>query len=240
VLASAEFEDRLRAAGFPRVAGCDEAGRGALAGPLVAAAVVLPEGCPIEGLADSKLLTPARREELAAEIRGCALSHVVVWASVDSIDRTGVHRANLALLQRALRSLPGGYDYALSDGFGLPEETAPVLGVRKGDQVARCVAAASILAKTTRDRMLVKASKRFPGYGFERHKGYGTGEHWRALQALGPTPYHRRSFTGVASPRGWHDVSGNSIPSAHDAVMVEDPAADAVVVDLVTGLEDGA
>ena len=202
MLASAVYEDRLRAVGFARVAGCDEAGRGALAGPLVAAAVVLPEDCGIEGLADSKLLAPARREELAHQIRLRADAVAVVWAGPERIDRFGLQRTNLELLARALRSLPGGFDYGLADGFPIGQEVpAPVLGVRKGDQVAACVAAASILAKVTRDRMLVRAARRFPGYGLERHKGYGTDEHWAALRALGPSAYHRRSFTGVADPR---------------------------------------
>jgi len=202
VFATAVFEDQLRDAGFPRVAGCDEAGRGALAGPLVAAAVVLPPACPIEGLADSKLLTPPRRAELAEQIREHAVAHAVVWAGPASIDRDGIQRTNLELLARALRSLPGGFDYGLADGFGLTcDLPAPVLGVRKGDRVAQCVAAASILAKVTRDRMLIRAARRFPRYGFERHKGYGTDEHWAALRAHGPSAYHRRSFTGVADPR---------------------------------------
>ena len=220
MLATAAFEDRLRAAGFARVAGCDEAGRGALAGPLVAAAVVLPEGCAVEGLADSKLLAPARRAELDAEIRAVAVSFAVVRVGPERIDRTGVHIANLALLAKALRSLPGGYDYALSDGFGLRHEVpAPVLGVRKGDQVAQCVAAASILAKVARDRMMVRAARRYPGYGFERHKGYGTDEHWAALLAIGPSPYHRRSFTGVASPHPLGPTRGPHTSEIPDPVI---------------------
>jgi len=198
--ATAMFEDRLRDAGFARVAGVDEAGRGALAGPLVAAAVILPSGCPIQGLADSKLLSPERRLELAAEIQAHALAIAVVRVGPDTIDRTGLQRANIALLARALRELEGGYDYALADGFPLPRMPAPVLGVRKGDQVAACVAAASIVAKVTRDKIMTGAARRFRGYGFQRHKGYGTDEHWAALRALGPSPYHRHSFTGVAAP----------------------------------------
>jgi len=200
VLASAVFEDRLRDAGFGRVAGADEAGRGALAGPLVAAAVVLPAGHAIHGLADSKLLTPARRTELAAQIEQAALAISVARVSPERIDAHGLHRCNLALLARVLRTLPGGYDYALADGFPIPRMPAPVLGVRKGDQVVACVAAASIIAKVTRDRIMTRAARRYPGYGFERHKGYGTDEHWAALRALGPTAYHRYSFAGVAAP----------------------------------------
>jgi ribonuclease HII len=198
--ATALFEDRLRDAGFGRVAGVDEAGRGALAGPLVAAAVVLPRDCPVEGLADSKLLTPQRRTELAAEIQRHALAVSVVRVGPDTIDRSGLQRANIALLAKALRELPGGYDYAIADGFPLPHMPAPVLGMRKGDQVAACVAAASIIAKVTRDKIMVGAARRYRGYGFQRHKGYGTDEHWAALRALGPSAYHRHSFTGVAAP----------------------------------------
>ena len=200
MLATATFEDRLRDAGFARVAGVDEAGRGALAGPLVAAAVILPPDAGIEGLADSKLLTPARRQELAGEIERAALAISVVRVGPDTIDRTGLHRANLALLARALRALPDGFDYGLADGFPIPGLPAPVLGVRKGDQVMSCVAAASIIAKVTRDRIMVGAARRYRGYGFQRHKGYGTDEHWAALRALGPSSYHRHSFMGVAAP----------------------------------------
>jgi ribonuclease HII len=201
VFATAVLEDRLRAVGFDRVAGVDEAGRGALAGPLVAAAVILPSPCPIEGLADSKLLTPQRRRELARQIHEIAIAVSVVRASPDTIDRVGLQRTNLSLLCRALRDLPGGYDYALADGFPLPAAMpAPVLGVRKGDQLISCVAAASIVAKVARDKIMVGAARRYPGYGFQRHKGYGTDEHWAALRKLGPSAYHRYSFSGVASP----------------------------------------
>ena len=198
--ATAMFEDRLRDVGFGRVAGVDEAGRGALAGPLVAAAVILPRDCPIEGLADSKLLTPQRRRSLAAQIHTHALAVAVVRIGPDTIDRVGLQRANIALLARALRELDGGYDYALADGFPLPRMPAPVLGVKKGDQVATCVAAASIIAKVTRDKIMTGAARRYRGYGFQRHKGYGTDEHWAALRRLGPSAYHRHSFTGVAAP----------------------------------------
>jgi ribonuclease HII len=199
-IATALYEDRLRAAGFGRVAGVDEAGRGALAGPLLAAAVILPPDCPIQGLADSKLLTPERRTQLAVQIQRHALAVAVARVGPDTIDRTGLQRANIALLAKALRLLPDGYDYAIADGFPLPNMPAPVLGMRKGDQVASCVAAASIIAKVTRDKIMVGAARRYRGYGFERHKGYGTDEHWEALRALGPSSYHRHSFTGVAAP----------------------------------------
>jgi ribonuclease HII len=142
----------------------------------------------------------ARRAELAEEIRSVALALAVVRVGPDTIDRTGLHRANLALNARALKLLPGGYDYALADGFPIRMLAAPVLAVRKGDQIAACVAAASIIAKTTRDKIMVGAARRYRGYGFERHKGYGTDQHWAALRVLGPSAYHRLSFAGVAAP----------------------------------------
>ena len=214
---TALLEDRLRDAGFARVAGVDEAGRGALAGPLVAAAVVLPAGCRVEGLADSKQLTPARREALALAIREVALAVSVVRVGPERIDRDGIHRSNLDALVRALRSLPGGFDYALADGFPLPDRcSAPVLAVRKGDQVAACVAAASIIAKVERDRIMARAARRYPGYGFERHKGYGTEEHWAALRALGPSPYHRLSFAGVADPAARATAGRDSMEARED------------------------
>jgi ribonuclease HII len=215
------FEDRLRAVGFARVAGCDEAGRGALAGPLVAAAVILPPDCGIEGLNDSKLLTPLRRERLAEQIRAEAPAIAVVWASASTIDRSGIQRTNLALLARALRALPGGFDYGLTDGFAPASTPEPVLGMPKGDQVAACIAAASIIAKVTRDRMLVRAARRFPGYGFERHKGYGTSEHWAALRRLGPSSYHRRSFTGVAAAGRQGELPGLAEELARSAGLEE-------------------
>jgi ribonuclease HII len=157
------------------------------------------------------LLTPTRRAVLAAQVRQQALAIAVVRVGPDRIDRMGLHRANLALLARALRMLPGGFDYALADGFPINGLPAPVLGVRKGDVVAACVAAASIIAKVTRDRAMVRAARRFPGYGFERNKGYGTDEHWAALRALGPSAYHRHSFAGVTDP--W--------ATGHPAAMVD-------------------
>ena len=223
--ATAAFENRLREVGFRRVAGVDEAGRGALAGPLVAAAVVLPEECPIEGLADSKLLTPERRAVLARQIHEVALAVAVVRAAPETIDRAGLQRTNLVLLARALRDLPGGYDYALADGFPLSDSLpAPCLGVRKGDQVVACVAAASIVAKVTRDAIMVRAARRFPGYGFERHKGYGTDGHWAALRELGPSAYHRYSFAGVAAcGAGGATPGDDDRPSGEHGLAPEPP-----------------
>lgn len=191
------LERRLREAGFALVGGVDEAGRGALAGPLVAAAVILPDGCAIEGLTDSKLLTPAARARLAAEIEARADAVSIVRVPHASIDRRGLHRSNLRALREAamrLRPLP---EYLLVDGYPILPPPFPCLSIKKGDLVSTAVAAASIIAKTTRDRMMHALDRRYPGYGFAANKGYATPGHWRALRRLGPSPVHRLSFAGV-------------------------------------------
>jgi ribonuclease HII len=191
------YERRLRRAGFHVVAGVDEAGRGALAGPLMAAAVVLPEGFDPEGLEDSKLLTPLQRERMYARIGEEAVAIAVCRAMPGRIDRSGLHRTNLRLLRRALALLPVRPEYILTDGFPVPRLPVPSLGMRKGDMVTASVAAASIVAKVTRDRAMSRYHRRFPLYGFDTNRGYGTAAHWEALFRFGPCPIHRRSFKGV-------------------------------------------
>ncbi len=195
------LERRLRRAGFSCIAGAHEAGRGACAGPLVTAAVCLTEqGSPrLEGLTDSKLLSPQRREELYEQIRQRARSYAVVVVSPSEIDAIGVHRANLIALRRAVTGLGTRVDYALTDGFSVPGITAPNLGVWKGDRVAACIAAASIIAKVSRDRLMCQLHERFPRYDFARHKGYITPFHAQALREHGPCREHRRSFANVAA-----------------------------------------
>ncbi|MFA5785608.1 MAG: ribonuclease HII [Actinomycetota bacterium] len=190
------YEQRLRSGGFRRIAGADEAGRGALAGPLVAAAVVLRDLDAIEGLSDSKLLSRQRRETLFEEILAAA-SVAVVRVSPGRIDREGIQPCNLWALGQALARLEGPPDYGLCDGFPVRGAPFPVLAVKKGDRVCASIAAASIVAKVTRDRLMARLAARYPGYGFERHAGYGTEEHLAALVALGPCPAHRRSFARV-------------------------------------------
>jgi ribonuclease HII len=194
------YENALRRLGFPSVAGVDEAGRGACAGPLVAGAVMLPEGRRgrVPGLADSKLLTPAARERVYAEVvaRASAWSAVVVPAA--DVDRLGLHRANVAALRRALCLLDPAPSYALSDGFPVAGLGVPGLAMWKGDRVAACIAAASVVAKVTRDRLMVEMHERFPAYGFAAHKGYCTPEHQATLREHGPCDEHRRSFANVA------------------------------------------
>ncbi|MFB6394310.1 ribonuclease HII [Polymorphospora lycopeni] len=198
------LERVLQRRGFPNVAGADEAGRGACAGPLVAAAAVLPEGRrgEIDGLTDSKLLTPASRERIYAEVVRRALAYAVVVIPAEEVDALGLHVCNLAAMRRALAALSTRPDYVLTDGFGVDGLGVPGLAVWKGDQVAACVAAASVLAKVTRDRIMVELDARFPGYGFAEHKGYVTADHNEALRRQGPCAEHRFSYVNVATASG--------------------------------------
>jgi ribonuclease HII len=190
------YERVLREQGFTRVAGADEAGRGALAGPLVAAAVVLPDGFDPEGIDDSKLLTRNQREAAYERIVAAAL-FAVAKAEPAVIDRRGLHRSNLALLRRCIRALDPLPEYALTDGFPVPRMPCPSLGIKKGDAVAVSVAAASIVAKVTRDRIMNRMHRRYPAWGFDHNRGYGTPEHLEVLDRLGPTEIHRLSFACV-------------------------------------------
>lgn len=180
------------------MAGVDEAGRGPLAGPVVAAAVILDDMAPIAGLADSKKLTERRRERLYDEIRAKALCCSVAQASVDEIDRLNILNATLLAMRRAVQGLRLKPSKVLIDGNRLPALDVLAEAVVGGDALVPSISAASILAKVTRDRLLVELHDRHPGYGFERHKGYGTAEHLAALRRLGPLPEHRRSFAPVA------------------------------------------
>ena len=195
----AAYETVLARAGFAPVAGIDEAGRGACAGPLVVAAVVLDPGRirRIRGLADSKLLTPAAREDAYAEVLRWALDWHVVVIDVDQIDATGLHVCNVAGMRRAFAGLRCQPGYVLTDGFPVRGLGVPALAVWKGDRVTASVAAASVVAKVARDRMMRDLHERYPQYGFDRHKGYNTDEHERALVEHGPCPAHRYSFVNV-------------------------------------------
>ncbi len=179
------------------VAGVDEAGRGPLAGAVFAAAVILDPARPIHGLADSKALTAARREVLATEIRACALAWAVASASVEEIDRLNILQATLLAMKRAVESLPICAELALVDGNQRPHLACAVRTIVRGDALVPAISAASILAKTARDADLMRMHERFPGYGFDRHKGYGTAFHLERLRALGPCIEHRRTFAPV-------------------------------------------
>jgi ribonuclease HII len=180
------------------VAGVDEAGRGPLAGPVVAAAVILDDLKPIKGLADSKQLTALRRERLYDEIRAKALCCSVALASVEEIDQLNILQATLLAMRRAVQGLRLKPTKVLVDGNRLPALDVLAEAIVSGDALVPSISAASILAKVTRDRMLCELHLQHPEYGFDRHKGYGTAEHLRALQTHGALPMHRRSFAPVA------------------------------------------
>ena len=179
------------------VAGVDEAGRGPLAGPVVAAAVVLSVSYPIDGLADSKTLSALRREALAVQIRAHATAWALGMASVEEIDRLNILQATLLAMQRAVQGLAMTPDLVLVDGNRAPRLSCPVRTVVRGDALIKSISAASILAKVARDAILQNLDGEYPGYGFAIHKGYPTAAHQRALEALGPSPVHRRSFGPV-------------------------------------------
>ncbi|TSE20499.1 Ribonuclease HII [Tepidimonas alkaliphilus] len=180
------------------VAGVDEAGRGPLAGPVVAAAVILDPGAPIDGVADSKALSPARRERLFDAIHARARAVAVGLASVEEIDRLNILQATLLAMQRAVAALSLRPTRVRVDGNRLPALPVPAEAVVGGDATVAAIAAASIVAKVTRDRLMDALHREYPDYGFDRHRGYGTAQHLQALSRLGPTPAHRRSFAPVA------------------------------------------
>ena len=180
------------------VAGVDEAGRGPLAGPVVAAAVILDPRRPIEGLADSKTLTAARREARARVIRRHASAHAVAQADVAEIDALNILHATMLAMRRAVEALGVAPDEVLVDGNRCPDVACRVRAIVKGDRDIAAISAASILAKTVRDALLVELDAAYPAYGFAQHKGYPTPEHLAALARHGPCPAHRRSFAPVA------------------------------------------
>jgi ribonuclease HII len=221
------LEHSLRRRGFASVAGADEAGRGACAGPLVAAACVLPAGRRgrVPGLADSKLLTPATREEVYAEVLDRAVAWSVVAIPVGDLDARGMHVTNIEALRRAVRGMDVEPDYVLTDGFPVSGLSQPSLAVWKGDRVAACVAAASVLAKVSRDRTMLELHERFPHYGFAEHKGYITDAHSAALDQHGPCPEHRMRFVNVARARAAHAARGVGLSGGagmHDDVREPD------------------
>ncbi|MGR6965578.1 ribonuclease HII [Geodermatophilus sp. URMC 61] len=219
-----DMERSLRRRGFAAVAGADEAGRGACAGPLVAAACVLPAGRRgrVPGLADSKLLTAATRERVYEEVVDRAEAWSVVVMPVADLDARGMHVTNIEALRRAVWALDPGADYVLTDGFPVPGLARPTLAVWKGDRVAACVAAASVLAKVTRDRIMLDLHERWPQYDFAVHKGYTTAAHDAALQRYGPCPEHRKRFVNVVRARDAHAARGLQLTGSGG--MVDDGA----------------
>jgi ribonuclease HII len=193
------YERTLARLGLTPVAGADEAGRGACAGPLVVGAAILRPGRrgEIPGLADSKLLTPKARERAYAEVLAKAAAWSVVVVPHSEVDARGLHVANLEAMRRALAKLEVSPGYVLTDGFPVGGLGVPGLAMWKGDQVAACIAAASVIAKVTRDRLMTQLHERWPQYDFATHKGYVTSEHQDALDRHGPSPVHRRSYANV-------------------------------------------
>jgi ribonuclease HII len=227
------LQSTLQRHGLGPVAGVDEAGRGACAGPLVVAACVLRPGDAkrLDGLTDSKLLSPVEREEYYAVITRRALDHAVVVIPPEEVDRRGVHVANIEGMRRAVAGLAQRPGYVLTDGFAVRGFGAPTLAVPKGDQVAACVAAASVLAKVTRDRIMVALAAEYPQYGFAEHKGYCTAMHDEAMLTHGPSRVHRYSFVNVRAARDGVRLTSTVTVPDDDAF---EAAADAeVTADLV-------
>ena len=190
-------ERELHRRGYALVAGVDEVGRGCLAGPVVAAAVILPEDCMLPGLDDSKRIDAACRERLDAHVRRCAIAVGVGVVAAQEIDNRDILRASLRAMRISVEALRPEPDAILLDAVSIPGLRRPQLPVVHGDALCSAIAAASIVAKVYRDRLLEDLARTYPAYGFERHKGYGTPEHWEALRAAGPCPEHRLTFHGV-------------------------------------------
>ena len=189
-----ELENAVHDEGYGVVCGVDEAGRGPLAGPVCAAAVILPRGLVIEGLNDSKKLTEKRRESLYGEITSSAEAYGIAFASVEEIEKLNILGATYLAMNRAITALGCEIDLALIDGNRNAGIEYPSRTMVKGDSLCASIAAASVLAKVTRDRYMTELDERYPGYGFARHKGYGTKAHYAAIRELGASPVHRPSF----------------------------------------------
>ncbi|MBI3947969.1 MAG: ribonuclease HII [Armatimonadetes bacterium] len=193
----ASLEEALRAAGCQAVAGVDEAGRGPLAGPVVAAAVILAFPCRVEGIRDSKLLSPGQRERLFAAIHAGAVAVSIGAADVETIDRINILQASRLAMRQAVAGLGTPPDYLLVDAVTVPGVSCPQRAIVHGDRLCLSIAAASVIAKVTRDRVLVDLDRRYPEYGFAAHKGYATRDHLARLERYGACPEHRRSFAPV-------------------------------------------
>jgi len=225
-----KFERDARAEGFERIAGVDEVGRGALFGPVFAAAVILPADRPLRGLRDSKLLDAERREALAGRIRERAVAYAVAAVDAFEIDRINILQAARLAMRRAIERLNPAPDYLLVDAVKVDLPLAQRALIH-GDALSQCIAAASILAKVERDACMREWDAVFPEYGLKNHKGYSTDEHWKALETHGPTPMHRFSFWPVRehSPR----VVWTGYPRQGDLFPDEDEAAEAFAEEAV-------
>jgi ribonuclease HII len=196
------LEGAMRSRGFDWIAGVDEAGRGSLAGPVVAAAVILPADCVLPGLDDSKRLDAEARAKLDREIRRCAIAFEIGVVPATDIDARDILRASLEAMRRAVTSLRPAAEALLVDAVCVPGVRVPQVAVVHGDALSGSIAAASILAKVYRDGLLDALARLYPAYGFEQHKGYGTPEHWEALRLCGPCREHRLTYHGVVPQAG--------------------------------------
>lgn len=192
-----EYETAFWRQGFDAVAGVDEVGAGCLAGPVVAAAVILPREVTIEKLRDSKMLSPAQREKIALQIKDVAVAWAIGLSTPAEIDEINIRQADFLAMRRALGGLKIKYNAVLCDGFLIPDLDVRQQAIIKGDQKSKSIAAASIVAKVYRDALMVEYEAHYPGYGFAQHKGYGTAEHCTALNKLGPCLIHRQSYAPV-------------------------------------------
>lgn len=188
------FERFLQQQGYQHIAGVDEAGRGALAGPVVASAVILPFSCRIPGLTDSKQLTPKQRDVLFVEIQKSAVAISVGCVDNEEIDRVNILQATMLAMRQAIERICPFPDYVLVDGTQLPPIPFRAQAIPKGDTLYQSIAAASIIAKVNRDRFMIELDRVYPHYGFRHHKGYGTRQHRQAISEVGDCPIHRRSF----------------------------------------------
>ncbi len=221
------FEIELWAQGYSLVAGVDEAGMAPLAGPVVAGAVILPKNYKLRGLNDSKkILDHEIREELAAQIKQDAVCWSFGFAEVEEIDRINIYHAGLLAMQRALQGLTCLPDFVLVDARKIPHCPAPQRGIIRGDALSASIAAASIIAKTTRDTHMLEMDALYAGYGFASHKGYPTPEHCRALKQLGALPIHRRSFGRVREVLGLDPVQAELFAECSEEVTAEAAIAD--------------
>jgi ribonuclease HII len=198
-----KFETELQAQGFVHIAGVDEAGVGPLAGPVVAGAAILPANYKLRELNDSKRLDEATRVQLAAQLKADAVAWAVAQAEVEEIDRLNIYHASLLAMRRAVEALAQAPDFVLVDARTIPSIRTPQRGIVKGDSLSASIAAASVLAKTARDALLLEYEHQYPGYGFAAHKGYPTPEHFKALRERGALPIHRRSFRPVREALDW-------------------------------------
>ena len=193
------FERACSEKGYTRIAGIDEAGRGALAGPVVAAAVILPYGCQIDNLKDSKQLTPRQRTSLYDEINNIAVSVGIGFADNKIIERINILQATLHAMKAAIKQLTPKPDFLLVDGTKLPETDISAEAIPKGDNLSISIAAASVIAKTTRDRLMIEYNQIYLNYGFQQHKGYPTAQHRQAIAKFGVSPIHRKTFKLLAN-----------------------------------------